>query len=193
MFNPIATAGFRLFGSPCFRIHGKTRSEQAWRIIEVHATHRRDSDSHWPRLLWRGTCITWTASIIAVGWDFAEEVLHEQASEPASRTHPVEVPAGRLRDSFRRTAAGGDAFPTASEVLAHECGHTGQALRLGMLYWPVGAAVTLFREGPHWWNHFENQASEQGQFGGIVNGSVCPALMERLKRKGMPPTPGAIP
>jgi hypothetical protein len=28
--------------------------------------------------------------------------------------------------------------------------------------------------------HRENQASELGQFGGIVNGSVCPRLMERL-------------
>jgi hypothetical protein len=30
--------------------------------------------------------------------------------------------------------------------------------------------------------HFENQASEQGQFGGLVNGSVHPELMARLKR-----------
>ncbi len=50
---------------------------------------------------------------------------------------------------------------------------------MGLLYWPVVGALTLFREGPHWWNHFENQASEQGQFGGIVNGSVCAELMQR--------------
>jgi hypothetical protein len=30
------------------------------------------------------------------------------------------------------------------------------------------------------WHREENQASEQGQFGGIVNGSVCAAFMERL-------------
>jgi hypothetical protein len=45
----------------------------------------------------------------------------------------------------------------------------------------VGAAVTRFREGPRFYNRFENQASEQGQFGGIVNGTVCPALMQRLR------------
>jgi hypothetical protein len=32
------------------------------------------------------------------------------------------------------------------------------------------------------WCHFENQASEQGQFGGIVNSSVCDELMSRLRR-----------
>ncbi len=72
-------------------------------------------------------------------------------------------------------------FASASEILAHECGHTWQVLRMGLLYWPVGGAVTLFREGPHWWNFFENQASELGQFGGIVNGSVCPELMRRMQ------------
>jgi hypothetical protein len=48
------------------------------------------------------------------------------------------------------------------------------------LYWPVGACFTLFREGTHWYNHFENQASETGQFGGIVSGSVHNALMSKL-------------
>jgi hypothetical protein len=67
-------------------------------------------------------------------------------------------------------------------VLAHECGHTWQMLRMGLLYWPVGASVTLFRDGPHWWNRFENQASELGQFGGIVNGSVCAELMRRISQ-----------
>ena len=61
------------------------------------------------------------------------------------------------------------------------CGHTWQALRLGWLYLPTGGLFTLFREGPHWWNRFENRASDQGQFGGIVNGSVCPELMERFR------------
>src|SRR5262249_44625716 len=112
----------------------------------------------WPHFLWRGTCITWTDSVIAVGWDCAEEVLREQMAEPASRDHPVEVAGGRLRGQARWVAA--------SEVLAHECGHTAQARRLGWAYWPVGAAFTLWREGPHWWNHFENQASAEGLFGG---------------------------
>jgi len=115
-----------------------------------------------------------------VGWDFARQVLREQAAAPASGDRPVEVAGGRLRDRARREAAGASPFAGASEVLAHECGHTWQARRLSLAYWIVGAAVTLLREGPHWWNHFENQASEEGQFGGIVNGSVCPALIRRL-------------
>jgi hypothetical protein len=45
---------------------------------------------------------------------------------------------------------------------------------------PLVGAVTLFREGPHLWNYFENQASEQGQFGGLVCGSVCAQWIERL-------------
>jgi hypothetical protein len=183
MFNPLATGWFRPLGAPCFRVYGKARRERDWRVIGVHATHRRDSDSRWPPLLWRGTCLTWTASVIAVGWDFAEEVLREQAEEPASRQRPVEVAGGRIQDLERRLAAGGSPWASASEVLAHECGHTGQARRLGWAYWPVGAAVTLFREGPHWWNAFENAASAEGLFGGIVNGSVCPGLMRRLGRK----------
>ena len=187
MFNRLATAWLRrLGGRPCFRIYGKARCEGEWRVIEVHATHRRDLHSTWPPYLWRGTCITWTASVIAVGWDFAEDVLREQAAEPASRGRPVEVCGGRIRDRRRRSEAGGPAFPSASEVLAHECGHTWQALRLGWAYWPVGGAVTLFREGARFWNRFENQASELGQFGGLVNASVCPELMSRLHAKCRP-------
>ena len=46
MFNKLATAWFQLLGGPpCFRVHGKGRREKEWRIIEVHATHRRDEDS----------------------------------------------------------------------------------------------------------------------------------------------------
>ena len=183
MFNALVTAGFRGWGGvPCFCVYGKARREAAWRVIDVFATPRRDRDSRWPSFLFRGTCITWTASVIAVGWDFALEVLREQAAEPASREHPVEVAGGRTRDLERRVAAGAGPWASASEVLAHECGHTWQALRLGWAYWPVGAAVTRLREGPRFYNRFENQASEQGQFGGVVNGSVHPELMARLKR-----------
>ncbi len=183
MFNQLATSILRRLSSPpCFQIQGKARGESAWRIIGVHATHRRDSDSRWPPYLFRGTCITWTAEIIAVGWDFAEDVLREQMNEPASCECPVEVAAGTIRDSLRRASAGASPFASASEVLAHECGHTWQMLRLGFLYWPIGGALTLFREGPHWWNCFENQASEIGQFGGIINGSVHPQLMSRIHK-----------
>jgi hypothetical protein len=181
MFNSLATAWFRwLGGEPAFRIYGKARPEPDWRVIDVFGSHRRSAASRWPRFFWRGTCITWTAQVIAVGWDFAEEVLQEQRREPASRERPVEVVGGRIHDDARRTAAGGPLFPRASEVLAHECGHTAQVRRLGLAYWPLVGSVTLFREGPHWWNHFENQASEHGLFGGIVNGSVCSALLPIL-------------
>jgi hypothetical protein len=179
MVNAVVTSWLRrMGGTPCFRVYGKARPETTWRTIDVYATHLRDLDSRWP--LWKGTCITWSDRVIAVGWDFAEQLLREQVTEPASRERPVEVSGGRIRDLFRREAAGAPSFATASEVLAHECGHTWQAIRLGPAYLLVGAALTLFREGPRPWNRFENQASELGQFGGIVNGSVCAALMSRL-------------
>jgi hypothetical protein len=189
MFNALASALFRRLARPAFRVYGKSTEEPDWRVIEVYATHRRDYDSRWPRFLFRGTCITWSASVVAVGWDFAEEVLREQAAEPASRERPVSVRGGRIRDLGRRLGAGAEPWASASEVLAHECGHTAQALRLGWLYLPAGAAFTLFREGPHWYNHFENQASERGLFGGVVNGSVHPWLMERLRNPGPSPAP----
>ncbi len=182
MFNSVATFLFRrLGGVPGFRVFGRARPERDWRVIDVFATHRRDLDSRWPGPLFRGTCITWTASVIAVGWDFAEAVLREQSEFPASRDHPVAVVSGRLRDSNRRRAAGVGPFPGASEVLAHECGHTWQARRLGWAYLPAGATLTLFREGTHWYNRFENQASEEGLFGGIVNGTVRPELMRQAQ------------
>jgi hypothetical protein len=182
MFNSLASFFFRRFGGvPCFRIYGKARPESDWRTIDVFATHRRDLTSRWPGPFFRGTCITWTASVISVGWDFAEEVLREQVTEPASRERPLGVAGGRVRDHLRRQAAGGNPFVTACEVLAHECGHTRQALRLGIAYLPAGAIFTLFREGPSWYNRFENQASEEGLFGGIMNGTVHPKLMGRIQ------------
>ena len=151
----------RFGGRPCFRIHGRASYEADWHPIDVFATRRRDRTS---RGLLAGTCITWTANIIVVGRDFAETVLHEQRREPASRDRPVMVRGDRLR-AGRRDQFG---LATCSEILAHECGHTGQARRLGLWYWPLGAAFTLFREGDHWWNRFENEASATGQFGGII-------------------------
>jgi len=162
-------------GPPTFRIHGKGRRERSWRIIDVIATARRDWDSRWP--LWQGTCITWTAEVIAVGWDFARGVLREQMQAPASRRFPVSVAGGRLGDIERRQRAGGADYPSFSEILAHECGHTWQASRLGDIYLPVVGFTTLFLEGPRPWNHFENEASSQGLFGGIVTGSVCRQLL----------------
>jgi hypothetical protein len=168
-------------GIPCFRIYGKARVERDWHVIDVYANHCRDASSRWP--LWRGTCITWTAQVMVVGWDFAEELLREQESAPAARVCPVEVAGRRIRDLCRRAAAGAAVFASASEILAHECGHTWQVRQLGAAYLPLVGAVTLFGEGSHFWNHFENQASGLGQFGGLVNGSVCHELLSRVTRK----------
>ena len=179
MLNKLVTAWFRHWGGPpCFRIHGKTRREANWRVIDVFASRRHDLVSRWPLLA--GACVTWSDQVIVVGRDFAENVLKEQIHAPASRQNPIEVAGGRLRGLDLRHAAGASSFPTCSEILAHEIGHTGQALRLGAVYLPLVGSQTLFREGRHWWNHFENQASEHGQFGGIVNGSVGREFMEIL-------------
>jgi hypothetical protein len=178
MWNEILTRWLQwLGGVPCLQVYGKARVEAHWRIIDVYAMARRNAGAGLP--LWRATCTTWTDRIIAVGWDFGERLLREQRAVPASRPEPIAVAGGRLRDRRRRLASASE-FPSASEVMAHECGHTWQALRLGPAYLPLVGSLTLFREGPHFWNHFENQASEQGQFGGIVNGSVDGDLMSRL-------------
>lgn len=160
----------RLSHQPAFRIYGKATYEESWQTIDVFATDRRNRDSRWP--LWRGHCTTLTADIICVGWDFAAEVAAEASVTRETPKQAISVLGGRLRDSQRRQSAGGPAWFSALELLAHECGHTGQARRMGWVYWPIGAALTLFREGPHWWNWFENQASETGQFGGIVAGTL---------------------
>jgi len=157
-------------GLPCFRIYGKGRPEAQFRVIDVYATGRRDAGSRWP--LWRGSCITWTSQVIVVGRDFAATLVEEQVRAAATVLRPVAVAAGRMRDPGRRLQAGAGTGASASEILAHECGHTWQALRYGTAYLPLVGSVTLLREGQHFWNHFENQASEQGLFGGLVAGSV---------------------
>jgi hypothetical protein len=153
-----------LSGPPAFRIYGKGKPESEWRLINVYTNRRRDQSSRWPIL--RGHCITWSPTVISIGCDFAERLFLEQAAAPASREAPVEVLGGRLRTGRVRPSQ-----PLASEVLAHECGHTFQALRLRWRYLGVGAAFTWWREGPHWWNWFENEASALGQFGGMVMGT----------------------
>lgn len=181
-FNPLTTAAVRACSRRAFAVYGKARPEAEWRVVDVFATRLRNLDSRIPGPFFRGTCITYTSSAVVVGWDFAEEVLREQMLEPASKANPVEVIGGRLRDLGRRTAAGGGPWPSASEILAHECGHTLQARRLSWLFLPAGALFTLWREGPRWYNAFENQASEEGQFGGVVGGSVCAELMSKLNK-----------
>jgi len=181
----------KLSGRPAFRIHGRGNGESNWREIDVFAAARRDQTSRLP--FFRGTCITWTGRVIAVGWDFAESVLREQIATPASREHPVKVGGGRLRDRRRRSAAQAPSFPLASEILAHECGHTRQARRFGPLYLPIGALFTWWREGRHWWNWFENQASEIGQFGGIISGSVHPDLWAAVRPDDRPDDPPSKP
>jgi hypothetical protein len=170
-----------LGGVPSFQIYGKSRREQSWRIIDVYATPRRNVEAPLP--LWAGTCVTWTNELISIGWDFARHVLVEQAEAPATRERPVVVAGGRIRDLARRQNAGATSFATASEIMAHECGHTWQAARIGPVYLALVGAVTLFGEGPHSWNRFENDASEQGQFGGLLKGSVSNELAALLKSR----------
>src|SRR5262249_56940701 len=76
-------------------------------VLESSPARLSNRASRWPRPFFPGTCITWTSSAIAVGWDFALDVLREQMAEPASRERPVEVIGGRLCDLMRRQAAGG--------------------------------------------------------------------------------------
>ncbi|MGL4555814.1 MAG: hypothetical protein ACRC33_31990 [Gemmataceae bacterium] len=177
MYNAWFTALHRTAARPAFLIYGKARREPAWRVLSVHATRRRDWDGGWPQPFFAGTAITWTDSVIACGWDFAAAVLAEQRERPATPDDPVCVLTGRMRDPARRAAAGVPDAPSYSEVLAHECGHSAQARRLSWLFLPKGAVFTLFREGDGWLHAFENDASEQGLFGGIVPGSVHPRLL----------------
>ncbi len=164
-------------GPPAFQVFGKTRRERNWRVIDVYATPRRDLMSGWP--FWRGTCTCWSADLIAVGCDFARAALRCKHTWLASRERPIAVFTGSFRNQRAedRLAAGLPAGATHAEVLAHEIGHTGQALRYRMFYLLFVGALTLFGEGPRPWNRFENEASAKGQFGGIVNGSVSPAFL----------------
>ncbi len=167
MFDAAMTGCLRKWGAaPCLRVFGKAKHEADWRVIDVVASRRRNRDSGWP--LMHGTCITWTSSVIVVGWDFARAFLAEQIHRPATRETFVEVFGGRLRDLARRAKAGSPPSCSYSEVMAHECGHTAQSIRLGAAYLPLVGAVTLFREGNYWWNHWENNASAHGLMGGIA-------------------------
>lgn len=169
---------FRAFAGPAsFQVYGKACYERDWHVIDIYANHWRDCDSRFP--FFRGCCITWTSSIIAVGCDFAEGFLREQMESPVSREFPLVVAGGRLRDNARRLKACASLCASASEIMAHECGHTGQGRRMGFLYWLFGGMFTLCREGPRFWNRFENQASETGMLGGIVKGSISSEFASR--------------
>lgn len=41
----------------------------------------------------------------------------------------------------------------------------------------------------YWWNWFENEASEIGQFGGIISGSVHPDLWAAVRPNDKPDKP----
>jgi hypothetical protein len=168
--DAVSDAFSALVRPPAFRVYGRGKREHSWHIVNVLVTQRRNRNSRWP--LWRGRCITWTSSIISVGADFGQRFLDEQACDPATCLRPAMVSGGRMRDANRRMMAGAREWCTATEVLAHECGHTWQARRLGDVYWLLVGSVTMFGEGPHSWNFFENQASEEGQLGGLVDHSI---------------------
>ena len=176
MFHDLFTKSLLSFHpEPAFSVWGRGLRETDWHLIHVLATDRRNHDGRLP--LFRGCCITWTRSVIAVGWDFAEWLIREQVESPCSREHPQVVLGGCLR--YR--SEGVPTLPSASEIMAHECGHTAQARQMAGWYWPFGGTFTLFLEGPRPWNRFENQASNYGAFGGIVTGSVCPRLRPLLR------------
>jgi len=190
MYNKIASAWLcSLGGRPAYQIWGRARPEKRWRRIHVFASHRRNWDSRWPAPLFRGTAITWTSHVIAVGWDLAIQVYREQLLKPASPNHPQIVLSGRLNDQRRRLSQGFSPMPTASEIIAHECGHTRQAYQLEYVFLPAGALFTLFREGNSWYNHFENIASEQGEFGGIIPGTLHPSLIALSRQLNQLPFP----
>ena len=86
---------------------------------------------------------------------FQDWSLAQIAEEMGRST--LAVAGGRLSDVVLRCRHGGASYPNSSEILAHECGHTWQASRLGAIYLPVVGATTLFLEGPNPWNHFENE------------------------------------
>jgi hypothetical protein len=115
--------------------------------------------------------------MVAVGWDFAQAFLADPAVWKVSRASPLVVAGGSLVNVEARLRAGGPAAPSKGEILAHEIGHTFQAMRYRAFYLPIVGAVTIFGEGPRFWNAFENEASAVGQFGGIVPGSLNRALL----------------
>ncbi|MBX7103522.1 MAG: hypothetical protein K1X57_05550 [Gemmataceae bacterium] len=176
MSHAAASAFLHLMGGVvAFRIRGRGEGETGWTPIDVFANDRRNAASRWP--LWRNHCITLTASAVAVGWDFARDVIEEEAQEPTTPVRPVRVTGGRLGDIDRRYRSGGQPWCSCAEILAHECGHTAQARRMGFLYWPLVGSVTLLREGPRWFHRLENEASEFGEFGGIIPGTIHPRLL----------------
>lgn len=182
-------------GRPAFVVYARAVGERRWRRVSVLATDRRNLTSRWPAPFWQGTCITWGATVVAVGWDFAEELLREQLDAPASRAQPMRVCGGRLSDPVRRLAAHHSVnpyWPNHSEVLAHELGHTAQARRFSLLYLPAGAMFTLFREGNSWVNWFENQASELGEFGGIIGSTLHPRLQTMAQRNNWADALGSL-
>jgi hypothetical protein len=107
--------------------------------------------------------------LVAVGTEYARELLSDPLLPAITCASPVQVAAGTLRDAERRVAAGASPFPSAAELMAHEIGHTAQARRYRLLYLPLVGAVTRFGEGSRWWNRFENEASAIGQFGGLCD------------------------
>jgi hypothetical protein len=172
---------------PAFVVYGRARGESRWRRVSVLAVARRDMTSNWPAPFWPGTSIAWGSTVVAVGWDFAEALVLEQLDQPATRARPVRVVGGRLRSPTHRRAADETAnpyWPSYSEILAHELGHTAQARRYSLLYLPLGAVFTLFREGDSWVNWFENQASRIGEFGGIIGSTLHPRLLAAVERAG---------
>lgn len=159
-----------------FQVHGKTLKETSWRLITVQAFPWRNHEGG--RFPFRGTCTCWSPSFVAVGLDFAQQLLSDPSVWQITRERPVAVAAQSLSNFEKRRRAGASARPSHAEVLAHEIGHTLQARRYRLLYLPLVGSVTRFGEGPRWWQRFENEASAVGQFGGILADSVTSPLRQ---------------
>jgi RHS repeat-associated protein len=85
------------------------------------------------------------------------------SSCPASRVSPA---FDDLQDAHGRYIPG-TGFGSAAEMhIAHEIGHTAQAVKMGPAYLPLVAGTTSFGGVPVL-NHFERNASFRGLYGGI--------------------------
>ena len=92
----------RLSGPPCFQIYGKAQERKPIGTSSAFMRRTAATMNNAAGFSVWGTCITWTAEVIAVGWDFAEDVLREQVSEPASHNRSCGTGSRHPRPSSPR-------------------------------------------------------------------------------------------
>jgi RHS repeat-associated protein len=137
-----------------FFIFCKCRCETKWRLVRVEISPGLASGRG-------GTSITFGPSTIHTYPSNANQILNPPPGSPVySPTNPATP----------QNAAG------AAATLAHECGHTCQAKKLGPLYLPVAAAFSGIEEADGGYNNglnglttpTESGASANGEFGGVA-------------------------